>query len=273
MFYLIDSNAVIHAPQILALKASDLIIPTAIIDELVSRGTQELRERLATLINETLSRGAKAVDPKQRPKASEHSRKLSFGDLEILQIAKEFTNSHGKENLTVITLDSALVQELSKIGVKTSTPEEALSAEGDRDKKTSGKAEDLAKFQTRHLIFSATLGAAITLASVLAYANASKIISFLEKIAPTIAPPLVALILGVAMFWIRQKWRLAYGIAELLIGIATATAFFTQAIKEPYSALPFVAGLYVIVRGMDNIGKGLEGSRLERLWLYAFRTR
>jgi hypothetical protein len=91
---------------------------------------------------------------------------------------------------------------------------------------------------------------------------------------------LVALIpiwLGLCMYILRSRHRLAYGILELVIAVgflmfsfyhlAGAIVFhssptgviFVASAERRYTALIAAAGaVYVFVRGMDNIGEGLK---------------
>jgi hypothetical protein len=82
-----------------------------------------------------------------------------------------------------------------------------------------------------------------------------------------------------AAFWLyvlRCQERVMYGCIEIVA--AVLTFYFTVANKFPVetgldskeyvtACIQIAAGLYVIVRGLDNIGNGLTpGSRMHRLW-------
>ena len=67
---------------------------------------------------------------------------------------------------------------------------------------------------------------------------------------------------------------MSYGIFEFLVGFVTSAYVFYPDFN--YSKLSvvhgvqLVGGLYVIVRGMDSIGKGLENTRVEQAGNRAF---
>jgi hypothetical protein len=71
--------------------------------------------------------------------------------------------------------------------------------------------------------------------------------------------------LGLLLYWFRCVLPIPYGITELIIGIITAVQAFlliqNGLINETKPSLEIMlklaAGLYIIVRGMDNISKGL----------------
>jgi len=101
----------------------------------------------------------------------------------------------------------------------------------------------------------------------------------------------VVLLLGGATFALRQRARDVYSILEVIFGILTASAFLTQlAVSvdgkqeatqllsgQATAAFSFIAGLYVVVRGMDNLDKCVTAlpkeRRLRRYWERLFVCR
>ncbi|MGO8150462.1 hypothetical protein AB9F36_11680 [Rhizobium leguminosarum] len=82
--------------------------------------------------------------------------------------------------------------------------------------------------------------------------------------------------IGIGVFAWRQWYRLSYGLFEFMVGVAAAfQVMATQATDiRNLTALHYmqiVAGIYVVVRGLDNIGKGLEPTKYWPLWRYLFR--
>jgi hypothetical protein len=89
---------------------------------------------------------------------------------------------------------------------------------------------------------------------------------------------LILLILLAAMlYWLRRNYRLAYAFIEIAAGIGTLIV----SIYPPYiliaaceisaigarfsSSLTIMAGLYIIVRGMDNLDQALP-AKWRRIW-------
>ncbi len=79
---------------------------------------------------------------------------------------------------------------------------------------------------------------------------------------------------GFLLFLWRERLRLSYGILEVVVGAITSYAVFPTRFSDgaPDSViyLQLLAGLYIIVRGLDNIGKGLVGTVAERGWRRIF---
>lgn len=275
MKYLLDSSAIVMEPQLLALDATKLAIPISIINELVSRGSEGIRARHADLINEAIRRGADPLDPKEPANYFSINRgnKLSHGDLDIIQISKELLAKHGPSELCVVTLDKALIVELNRIGVRTAAPKDVLAENvGWQNSQASIDADQIATYQRRHLVGSGVTGAAITLLGVLIYINATSLFGLLARAAPILAPIALSALFGILLFWFRQRQRLAYGVTEFLGGLTTSYFSFKAISADFVSSLTFLAALYIIVRGMDNIGKGLEGGRFESSWQRYFRA-
>lgn len=84
--------------------------------------------------------------------------------------------------------------------------------------------------------------------------------------------PLIALVFvvglgGQLLYEIRQKFRLAYGVAEIGAGIAGAAYFlFAGASATTPGTLAVLTGLYVVVRGLDNVYKSIKGTWKEATW-------
>lgn len=80
--------------------------------------------------------------------------------------------------------------------------------------------------------------------------------------------------LGIGLYWYRERFRLSYGIFEFIVGvIMTYYIFFPNfdySKLGPVEAIQILGGLYVMVRGLDNVGKGTEGTRIEQLWKKLF---
>jgi hypothetical protein len=74
---------------------------------------------------------------------------------------------------------------------------------------------------------------------------------------------LVTFIVGITLFVLRLRWRCLYGISEALVGIVVASQrYYTDALlaatPTPSVALAILtAGVYLVVRGADNIHQGL----------------
>jgi hypothetical protein len=79
-------------------------------------------------------------------------------------------------------------------------------------------------------------------------------------------------LIGVGLYLIRSRYRLFYGVAETLFGVILSYMAFPKV--DPESTLTrwlsFFAALYVMVRGLDNIGKSLKNPASVRVWTWIF---
>lgn len=106
-------------------------------------------------------------------------------------------------------------------------------------------------------------GIIATLIGVSIYANVEMIFHTINVWGTII----LMIFLGVALFIFREKQRLSYGVFEFLSGIAVIIFVFYPDFTLPknYSAdifIKIIGGLYVMVRGQDNILKSLQGKKL-----------
>jgi hypothetical protein len=84
----------------------------------------------------------------------------------------------------------------------------------------------------------------------------------------------LSLAIGFTLFKVRQKFRVVYGLTEVVIGVWVAEyQVLTNVVKgsslfEPNVYLAILtAGIYLIVRGLDNINQGLNDEPIDQLIL------
>jgi hypothetical protein len=80
---------------------------------------------------------------------------------------------------------------------------------------------------------------------------------------------------GTILYMIRQNIRVWYGVIESIVGIITAYIAFYQA-NNPQNidfAIKISAGLYIIVRGLDNIEKSFtkKANYIGNIWTNFFK--
>ena len=73
------------------------------------------------------------------------------------------------------------------------------------------------------------------------------------------------LFLGLALFWLRERRRFVYGLLEVLGSVVALTAA-VQAAPGPLGRVAgLLSGLYVLIRGFDNMRQAPRPARLQ--WL------
>jgi rRNA maturation endonuclease Nob1 len=269
----LDTSAILAEPRVLARVGRErLLIPEVVVNELTRARTGRRSEDIGVLIQQATGRGAKVVRSLVRVDlavlASKEGRRLGGADLEIAQIASEYVERLGSPAVVVVTQDRALQRFLADRGIRSQTALEFLKepSEDAPDVDLEISANSLSSSQRRFALRSVLLGLASSIAGNLVFANLNRLIATVSVWGTLGALP----VLGVALFWYRQRYRLAYGIFEFVVGVMMAYYPFFP--NFSYSALSMVqgiqilGGLYVMVRGLDNVGKGIEGTRGELLW-------
>lgn len=276
--FILDSSALLQHPEILARAGSkEIIIPEAVLRELSFRGRKEARSGIAKVIEQAASRGVKIAQTPTSVKndllaSDRHAQRLSSTDIDIARLAIDYAERIGSSSVVVVTLDRVLSEFLASRGIRSITGAEFFreSAADVPDVEIQRVATSFAAKQRRFLLLSFVLGLAFSLIGNAAFSNLSYLVSTVSVWGTVVVLPL----LGVALYWYRQKFRLSYGIFEFIVGVMmTYYVFFP---KFSYTELTVVegiqilGGLYVMVRGLDNVSKGIEGTRAESLWSKVF---
>jgi hypothetical protein len=91
----------------------------------------------------------------------------------------------------------------------------------------------------------------------------------------------ITIFLGIFFYVMRCRWQLAYGVFEVLVSLVVISLTFypptTYLVVAEFSwqgwflskSVGVLAGIYVMVRGLDNIEKGLPPAWQDK-WMRAF---
>lgn len=277
--YVLDTSALIKNPSILSKAgAVDMYIPAAVVNEWVSRARHDDSPEISALVNRAVHAGAVIYDyPLEIPLGSEFAEeirsRLSAADSVVARLASSLANKHGVENVKVVTQDKGISRYLhgSKIG---SVSAEEFLSETKSSAVDEGISEDARKYSKSQWIrFIAGIVSGIIGSALfdLAYKNADAILSS----APTAGVIVGILSAGTILFWIRENFRLHYGVTEFLVGYLMTYYTFSPLLAGSGVSvgvlLQALAGLYVMVRGLDNVGKGVEGTKFEHVWRRIFQ--
>lgn len=71
-------------------------------------------------------------------------------------------------------------------------------------------------------------------------------------------------VVGYYTYLLRCRARMYYGLVE--IGVGLTTTYISADINVPKDILFLLAGVYIVVRGLDNVEKGLEEIPLLHRW-------
>ena len=175
---------------------------------------------------------------------------------------------NGADNVRVVTTDRRLVRLLASKGVTSIGTSDLLSAQATSpsDAGIEQAARRIVSAQHRNL----ASGLAIALAGT---AMAIVVVRYHQLIfhtAPDWIVPIALLLAGLLFFWWRERDRFSYGLFEVMIGllISSQSIVTLPAPSELSTAksIQLVGGLYVMVRGLDNIDRSVEDTRLGGWW-------
>ncbi|WP_422404013.1 PIN domain-containing protein [Pseudomonas sp. GZD-209] len=276
--FIIDTNVLVQHPEVLAMTAENkLIIPKVVLDQLDLRQSRGVRGDIREVIKDAIKKGVHiAQSPsnlKEEPIVSDpRMQRLDNTDREIARVVKSYAERYGNAAVYLVTADQLLAKFLSLYGIKTITGAQFLekSSATKADKDIQETAKKIISGQRRYLTLSFVLGTIAALAGTYIFDNFQLLISTISIWGTLIMLP----ILGVALYWYRENYRLSYGIFEFIVGIAMSYYAFLPNFDylniTGVKVIQVLAGLYVMVRGLDNIGKSAEGTRLEQLWKRIF---
>ncbi len=270
----LDTHVIVKDPNILARKLDDvrLIVPVSVLQQ-IDRYRDEAKANLSSLLRRAAAeKSVKITGTSDRTTVSPDEQGIGETDASILALAVEL--KHGNDVTTanpdtfLATDDSVLRRVAENHGVRVLSSDELEKAlQG-----TTAASDDLvvaarqvkAK-QSRHLLIS---GACALVSIGLVQLLISNIRTLLPWIM-SVGGFCVIVLLGIVIFWCRSRSRLGYGLVECVFGILAVydgATNFNPSDHQMIGLMKMIAGLYVMVRGLDNIGKGLKGTKYGSLW-------
>lgn len=194
--------------------------------------------------------------------------RLTLTDSTLLAHARRLKSSG--DTPVVVTADRDVILAGMKAGLEVLTPtdvwNELESKPASSDTPLSVQAEQVAKDSKQQPRVLVLFGVAIGLSAVLVLEH----LAFLVDTLPVWGTLIGLTLLAALLYWVRGRLRLPYGIAELIVGLASAWLGVQSqnrgAVLNPVAVLQVLGGLYVMVRGLDNIGKGVHATRYSVRW-------
>lgn len=277
-YIVLDTNIILRFPKLLGLRPSDIIflIPLAVIQEINDRAEKrgDRADPRLDLIDEADREGAVVIVnndlPVYRTKrvAFEGSHYLSFTDAAILSVALEYRDDG--QSVMIATTDNNIIQAarlhymdifyLNQIEYLLRQPSQ-LTQQPDRMQQ---KIASFEKKESLNFYTGVGLGAVITSAITTLFKVSVQLYARLP------VPTLIGILIlsGVLLFIFRERFRLAYGVVEFLVGVIVIIALFIPShftMEEvPYNldlGIKVSGGLYIMVRGQDNIIKSMKDKK------------
>jgi hypothetical protein len=269
-YLVLDTSIVLRNPSALSLTLPEHQI---IIPDIVEREIEFIASKrrdaagLPGLIRESAEKGI--IKLERAPSGFSGKLKtssLTLADALIFQYL-EYLQTQGA-GFAFVTTDQELAElcAASRISVIGQTEFSLLlSRRRSKDPAVSAKADRIKRSQWAHYVISVLVGVGSSTATsfLLPYIRRA-----LESI--NIWGTVAALFLsGVAAYIFRARARLVYGVFEFTFGfILAARVFwpkFDYATLAATDYLQILAGIYVMVRGLDNIQKGSRGTIAESI--------
>jgi predicted nucleic acid-binding protein len=263
--YLLDTSAVLAAPTILERwsPSARLYLPTFFWDELRSAARRDEIEELAQVLHFAAEQSVSKhfvtmVDVSDFVSAQvKRPRGLSPEDLSLLGYCK--AKSTASAPLTIVTNDKALRSAATAEGVSSISSEQYIQLfpkSGFTTLSRVGKVHSIGVYLIRNLILSLLLASIGVVATIEGANRYSLILPYLTLMNLTVC----GIALGILLFILRQRFRLGYAIIEIAVGVLAIRGFVggTDGPITGTMLLSAMAGLYVIVRGLDNFMVGLS---------------
>jgi hypothetical protein len=270
MKILLDTNILLLKPQILAKKKEGIVlaVPFPVRLELaVSSFTRTGVTQISQLVDEAVKAGNVQIEKLTTIPSLERTAGLSGTDIELITLAQELS-ARGEE-VVVASQDRGLAAAAQALGIRRiglSELEELLSGKATPDLTIERKATSILASQKRNLIGSFIAGSLSSLIASALWTYSSIIISKITVWGTSFC----VVFLGVFAYALRGRFRLTYGVFEFVFGAIVAIRVFWPNFDyqgmQTADFLQVLAGVYVMVRGQDNIGKALQLTRFGPLW-------
>lgn len=278
MNIILDTSVIQVDPQLLAQNVpGKFLVPDTVIGELFKRRKSISSENLHNLISKAVAANRlEIVSTVSNPELQSLMGivippNLDGADIDIYRLALLSAQREGPENVVVITRDLFLRKALGAQGIKSFVPTEwrQKNAEASRneviEKAAVGYLSNVRKILVVGVGYTAiALGIALPI-----FYN----LSLLIAITPVVVIFLLIPLFGISLYALRQWQRFGYGLFEFIVGaiVCYSVIFPDFKLDSPQVSnltqiLQIAGGLYVIVRGLDNIGKATENTQYEALW-------
>ena len=264
----LDTNIILQAPDLLGKAGSNkLVIPSLVATELLARSTPG-GVALEKLLTDALKSEQVELVDVRISSAALRSRAGSHGaDMAVVAVAQRFV--HDGEETIIASEDLDVVTAARVLKIRTMTLAQLTQYLGPMTVASPEIENQAARFgrdQKRFMVVSLVVGIGVGASLVLAAYN-------LRLLTSTISVwGTFALVIIGAMFayWSRGRYPSCYGVVEIVVGVAATIhgcwPNFDYSHISQADFLTIAGGIYIMVRGQDNLGKGLTRTRWGTIW-------
>lgn len=269
----IDSSAFFKQPGILSLSSPEakLVVTGSVLNELTNFPLTGSGISFLPAIEKAHENGTiqfsivpEGESPRQETPKLAFTQSLSGSNRRFLTDALAYKAAHGDTEFALATDDKTIAEYAKSIGIETikSSKLGAILSKG-------GSVVDA----IAQLVNKATHSQLLWF--VLNLAIAAFLVCFADWLSSRLHPLLkilefgwslaAILVTGFLFYLLRSYFRQAYGLTEIFVGVWVCLRLFPlpplESTSPPTMMLQLLGGLYIIVRGIENFGRGLRGTR------------
>jgi len=271
---ILDTNIIVRYPKVLSKKGKwfKFIITGEVLRELRNKvahnniGRLSFNNDIISLIYDASERQSVelVLTPSDQISISQNFEKISGADIDILLYGLYRKKKGG--DIVIATQDKELIKRAKENNINTFDLDELIEfsvSQKEDEQNISKEAERIEQKDRKFLYSEVAVG-------VIASVIVNLLINNKEALVNTInvwGTITLAIGFGFGLFYFREKWRLSYGVLEFLVGVVTIIGLFYPSFdydKVNFSLdfnFKILGGLYIMVRGQDNIIKGLKGRK------------
>ena len=274
---LLDSNIILQTPEILSRRIDgvEFIIPEPVLNELIGASSVGFFSEYYSLLEKAQAVGnikIQYINTEElitRLQSGPFYYALSIVDRQLVAYAKKIILDNPTDEILLATNDKQLAKSAEILDIRTvdsSYIHSQLLQTGHTDATIGAEVRKVNKNQRLKVIFGFLFGVFFTFIANVIYSNLDVIVLTFRYWGTIAAIFFVAFF----MFWTRARFRFVYGVTEFGVGFVAAIRVFGSSFD--YSALnaipilQLMGGLYIMVRGLDNVSKGLKGKSFWPTW-------
>ena len=188
-------------------------------------------------------------------------------DVTVVEVAQQCARED--KDTILASEDADVVRMANHLGIKTmhlSQLRQYLSSAVSINKEIENQAAIFSRAQKHYMVVSLVISLGVVASLVLV---AYEFQSFVNTISIGGTVFLVIVAASLAYFS-RSRYPICYGVVEILIGIAATIRVFWPDFDYSHVSqadiLTIAGGIYIMVRGQDNLGRGLTRTRWGTIW-------
>lgn len=201
------------------------------------------------------------------------TRKLSSSETSLLDIA---TNLKKTNNVAIGSMNDNITNAAKILKIKTYDLDTMIGIYARQNGRDKEEIKMSLYYNKKDLITvrnKAAVGLLALFITIFVYKYRELLISNLN-VAGTIV---LTVLFAILLFIFREKQRISYGILEFGVGLTSIILIFypsfnlTNVSFDFYFGIKYIGGIYIMIRGLDNIVKGLSKTSTGQILRYKYK--